>query len=181
MVSSEGEFRALSPAQGQHRQLQAKKKLAAQQLRDGDRAAIKEVFEMLDIDNSGQMDKREFKVALESLGFQVTQSQVQTLLNDMDLDGSGLIGFEEFESVMTKKMLDRKRHTQMLEKFPLFDSSNTGYISAADLRSLAETLGDTVTDEQLEQMISLADLDGDAKVSAEEFLHVFKSYQLQAV
>ena len=46
------------------------------------------------------------------------------------------------------------------------------------LQGLAETLGDRVSDTELQAMISAADVDQDGLVGPEDFLQVFRDYKL---
>lgn len=49
------------------------------------------------------------------------------------------------------------------------DVDSNGYISAQDLRTFYRALGEDLDDEELDDMISELDLDGDGQVGLEEF------------
>ena len=49
--------------------------------------------------------------------------------------------------------------------FQVFDKDGNGYISAAELRHVMANLGEKLTDEEVEEMIKEADLDGDGQVN----------------
>ena len=49
----------------------------------------------------------------------------------------------------------------------VFDPQNLGYISATDLRHIMTTKGDRMTDEEVDEMIADADLDGDGTIEYE--------------
>jgi centrin-1 len=91
---------------------------------------------------------------------------------DIDLDGSGTIDFEEFVEMMTGKMGDRDSPEEIRRVFKLFDDDETGKISFRNLKRVARELGENMTDEELQEMINKADLDGDGEVNEEEFLRI---------
>lgn len=47
----------------------------------------------------------------------------------------------------------------------VFDKDGNGYISAAELRHVMANLGEKLTDEEVDEMIKEADLDGDGQVN----------------
>lgn len=51
------------------------------------------------------------------------------------------------------------------EAFSVFDRDGDGYISGPELRFVMTKLGENLTDEELEDMIREADLDGDGVIS----------------
>ena len=56
--------------------------------------------------------------------------------------------------------------------FKLFDDDETGKISFRNLKRVARELGENMTDEELQEMINKADIDGDGEVNEEEFLRI---------
>ncbi|CAI9118355.1 OLC1v1019915C1 [Oldenlandia corymbosa var. corymbosa] len=59
---------------------------------------------------------------------------------------------------------------ELKEAFKVFDKDQNGYISASELRHVMINLGEKLTDEEVEQMIREADLDGDGQVNYDEFV-----------
>lgn len=57
----------------------------------------------------------------------------------------------------------------MLKPFKVFDQDGDGFISSEELKSVMLTLGETLTQDEIDEMIREADLDGDGKVCYEEF------------
>ena len=57
---------------------------------------FEEKFTLIDIDHSGCIDKHEFKQLLFQIGEKVSDSRVESLMHDVDQDGSGEIDFDEF-------------------------------------------------------------------------------------
>lgn len=61
---------------------------------------------------------------------------------------------------------------ELKEAFKVFDKDQNGYISASELRNVMMNLGEKLTDEEVDQMIREADLDGDGQVNYEEFVRM---------
>ena len=59
--------------------------------------------------------------------------------------------------------------------FRVFDKDGNGYISSAELRHVMTNLGEKLTDEEVDEMIREADIDGDGQVNYEEFVAMMTS------
>ena len=133
---------------------------------------IKEAFDLFDTDGSGTIDPRELKAAMQSLGFEAKNATIYQMVSDLDKDGSGAIDFDEFLDMMTARMSDKDTKDDISKVFRLFDDDKTGYVSIKNLRRVAKELGETMTDEELMEMIERADSDGDGQVSLEYFYNI---------
>ena len=94
------------------------------------------------------------------------------MVSDLDTDGSGAIDFEEFLDMMTARMSDKDTREDIDKVFRLFDDDKSGYISLKNLRRVAKELGETMTEEELMEMIERADSDGDGNVTPEDFYNI---------
>jgi len=56
---------------------------------------------------------------------------------------------------------------ELRESFKVFDKNGDGYISASELRQVMFTLGEKLTDDEVNEMIREADVDGDGLVNYE--------------
>ena len=86
------------------------------------------------------------------------------MINEVDADGNGTIDFPEFLSLMARKMKDTDTEEELIEAFKVFDRDGNGLISAAELRHVMTNLGEKLTDEEVDEMIREADIDGDGHV-----------------
>lgn len=75
-------------------------------------------------------------------------------------------GFENFCSVDTRKLEKCVTICARLSVMHLVQDGN-GYISAAELRHVMTNLGEKLTDEEVDEMIREADIDGDGQVNYE--------------
>ena len=56
----------------------------------------------------------------------------------------------------------------MIRRAEVFDRDGNGFISAAELRHVMTNLGEKLTDEEVDEMIREADVDGDGQINYEE-------------
>uniref|UniRef100_A0A8C2V8U8 Centrin-4-like n=1 Tax=Chinchilla lanigera TaxID=34839 RepID=A0A8C2V8U8_CHILA len=84
-----------------------------------------------------------------------------------DTDGSGTIDVKELKSEQDEK-------EEILKAFKLFDDDNTGSITLNNIKRVAKELGENLTDNELQEMLSEADSDGDGAINEEEFLRIMK-------
>ena len=147
------------------------------ELKDDQKAEIKEAFDLFDTDGTGTIEAKELKVALRALGFEPKKEELKKLVSDLDKQnsssGHGMLDFNEFLDIMTTKMSEKDSKEQIQKAFALFKGP-TGKISFEDLKTVARELGETMSDEELMEMIKEADKDVDGEVSEEEFLRIIR-------
>ena len=69
--------------------------------------------------------------------------------------------------MMAKKMKDTEGEEEIREAFRVFDKDGNGHISAQELRHIMTNLGEKLTDEEVDEMIKEADIDGDEHINIE--------------
>jgi calmodulin/calcium-binding protein CML len=99
------------------------------------------------------------------------------MVRDVDADGNGTIEFAEFLALVSRQQ--EAAHAdgggaeeELREAFGVFDRDHDGHISKAELRHVMISLGEKLTDEEVEGMIAEADLDGDGLVNFDEFVRM---------
>ncbi|KAF4316304.1 hypothetical protein G195_010244 [Phytophthora kernoviae 00238/432] len=150
----------------------------ADQLTEEQIAEFKEAFSLFDKDGDGTITTKELGTVMRSLGQNPTEAELQDMINEVDADGNGTIDFPEFLTMMARKMKDTDSEEEILEAFKVFDKDGNGFISAAELRHIMTNLGEKLTDEEVDEMIREADIDGDGQINYEEFVKMMMSNSL---
>jgi calmodulin len=108
---------------------------------------------------------------MRSLGQNPTEAELADMINEIDTDGSGLVEFPEFLTMMARKLKDgQDSEEEVIEAFKVFDKEGNGYISAAELRHIVTNLGEKLSDEEADEMIREADIEGNGNINYVEFV-----------
>ncbi|XP_069114918.1 calmodulin-like isoform X2 [Argopecten irradians] len=127
-------------------------------------------FRVFDKDGDGTVSATELGTVMRSLGENPTEEELEALVLEVDTDGNGTIEFDEFVRMMKKKDANKDSPEEIFEAFRVFDREDRGYITVDELRHIMTNLGDKLPDEEVDEMIQLADIDGDGTVEYEEFV-----------
>ena len=148
------------------------------ELDEKEKQEIKEAFDLFDVDGSGNIDLKELTIAMKALGCEPKPGEIEKMIADVDDDGGGEIGFDEFLKMMTNKILNKDPKDDMLKAFKLFDDDNTGSVSFKNLKRVAKETGQTLDEDELQEMFDDADKDQDGVLNEEEWLAMMKRLAL---
>jgi calmodulin len=132
-------------------------------------AAFKEAFQQFDTDGNGHITDVELKAVMDGLSIKSTHAEVVELIAQVDTDGNGTIEFPEFLTIMAKKMADTDASEMVAIAFGSFDKDGDGAIGKADLLQVMTELGETATEDEVDELIRLADKNADGKLDQQEF------------
>ncbi|CAG7730794.1 unnamed protein product [Allacma fusca] len=137
---------------------------------------IKDAFNVFDTDGTGLMNIKELKVALRALGFEPKKPEIKKLINQIDKGHplNGKLCFTDFLQLILIKMSEKDCMDEILKAFKLFDKEQKGNISYDDLKKVVSELGEDLNDEEILEMITTADLDGDSVIDQNEFYMILK-------
>jgi calmodulin len=144
----------------------------ADSLTDEQVAEFREAFSLFDKNGDGQITNQELGTVMRSLAQNPSESELQDMIDEVDADHSGSIDFSEFLAMMARKMRDTDSEEEIREAFKVFDRDNNGYISAAELRHVMTSIGEKLTDDEVDEMIREADKDGDGRIDYQEFVQL---------
>lgn len=132
-------------------------------------AEFKEAFRLFDKDGSGTISTKELGIVMKSLGESKSDAELEQIIAEVDVDGNGEIDFDEYLEMMAKRMSYKGSADQIREAFKVFDKENKGYLTVDELRHIMTNLGERLEDEEVDEMLSIVDADGNGLVDYEEF------------
>ncbi|KAH8504871.1 hypothetical protein H0E87_012199 [Populus deltoides] len=142
-------------------------RVIAESLSEEEIAGLKEMFKMIDADNSGHITLEELKTGLEKVGANTKDSEIAGLMQAADVDNSGTIDYGEFVAAMLHlNKIEKEDH--LYAAFSYFDQDGSGYITKDELQQACEKFG--LGDVQLDEIIREVDQDDDGRIDYSEFV-----------
>lgn len=133
-----------------------------------------DLFQAFDKNGDGVLTKEEIYEGYKSiLGEVEAGKEVERIMNEIDIDKSGTIDYNEFVLAATnrQKVLNKER---LEATFKMFDKDGSGSISADEIKSM---LGTSFTDKKaLDAIVKEADSNGDGEISLKEFKEMMIKY-----
>lgn len=135
-------------------------------------AEFREAFDLFDLDGGGTISAGELATVLNALGQSPTQQEILDMVTAVDSDNSGELDFQEFVMLMARRLndLDGKSESELLaDAFKEFDLDGSGLISPDEMRLVLNQLGETLSEEEVDDFIQNVDMNGDGQIDFEEF------------
>ena len=127
---------------------------------------------MFDTDGSGLIDPKELKAAMQSLGFEQKNPVIYAMIADLDTpENSQGINFDHFLDSITAKLGNKETKDGIARIFDLFDDDKSGSINIHNLRRVAKELGETMSADELKEMLERAASNGD-EITFEDFYFI---------
>lgn len=150
------------------------KQLLIQCISESQLDAFIDAFEAFDFDSDSSISGPELRVVLKSLGIEPTEEVLAEILSEVDADGNGVVDEQEFLIFMASRTLYKDEDQNIKDAFKQFDKDGNGFIDRDELRSLMESLGQKLTEAEIDEMLKDADFDRDGKISYQEFYIMMK-------
>lgn len=125
------------------------------QLTEEQIVGLKEAFSLYDQEKNGTISTKDLGNVMRSLGQQYSEADLVDLINEVDVEGKGLIHFSEFLMMMAGRCFAAwDDEEEMLEALQAFDKEETGFISGSDLKIFLRNLNVNLSEEELEEWLA---------------------------
>ncbi|KAH0459977.1 hypothetical protein IEQ34_010640 [Dendrobium chrysotoxum] len=146
-------------------------RVIAERLSEEEIGGLKELFKMIDTDNSGTITFDELKDGLRRVGAELTEHEIQALMDAADIDNSGTIDYGEFLAA-TLHLNKLEREETLVSAFSYFDKDGSGYITIDELSQACKDFG--LHDGHLDEMIKEIDQNNDGQIDYAEFVAMMR-------
>ncbi|KAJ1971166.1 myosin II light chain [Dimargaris xerosporica] len=143
----------------------------------GTEEGYKEAFSLFDKTGQGHIPISSLGTLLRALGQNPTESDLADILSDLEADlgsKSATVDFATFLKILKRPGGFDKPSSEAFEEFiqafQVFDKEGNGFISAGELRYVLTSLGDRLTDEEVNDLLKGVDTDKNGNIHYAEFV-----------
>uniref|UniRef100_A0A2C9LQT5 EF-hand domain-containing protein n=1 Tax=Biomphalaria glabrata TaxID=6526 RepID=A0A2C9LQT5_BIOGL len=128
-----------------------------------------EVFQLFDKDRNGHISRDELGRVFRALDLDPSQKELDQALKELDKDGNGIIELDDFKMYLkkVKRSSYDERKQEMMQAFSLLDKNNDKFIDAKELSQVLTSLGEVLSEAEINAMIQVADTNKDGKIDYE--------------
>jgi len=134
---------------------------------------VRQIFYAFDHDLSGNIAMCELADALRCCGLYVSQKEVHKLKLSLKLEHQRVVSFGQFYQFL--KLRKKDSVERLTKAFMRFDKQNTGYVDTIELRKCLTTMGEALTESQVDDMLEGLDINADGQVEFQEFVNYMLS------
>ncbi|MFS7908370.1 putative protein kinase CAMK-CDPK family [Helianthus anomalus] len=142
-------------------------KVIASKLSEDEIAGLKQMFKMIDTDNSGNITFEELKIGLKNFGANLEEYEIHDLMQAADINNNGIIDYEEFVAA-TLHLNKVYKEDSIYAAFSYFDKDGSGFITVNEIQQSCKELG--IDESQIDDIIKEADLNNDGRIDYNEFV-----------
>ena len=132
-------------------------------------------FDLFDKDKDGLIYYQELKELMKETTSNLTEADLQDLLNDTDMNEKGQIKFQTYVEIVNKINKKNDSEDELIQAFKIFDKDDSGLISAKKIMDVFIKIDDKLKEEEVLQMIKEFDMDQDGYLNYEEFCAMVKN------
>ena len=125
---------------------------------------------MYDSNKDGNVNSLELANILKAIDINASDEEIKDIITEMDLEGNGEINFENFVSIVKRREKDVDNEEEVLNAFKLFDKEGNGLININELKHIMLTVGNNISETELNDLLKEADTDNDGYINYEEFI-----------
>ena len=118
---------------------------------------LKDAFEIFDKNKEGHITLKELKDLMKVIGYNLSEGELQTIIDEADGDVSGRLDFKEFLGLMSRKMRDYDAEEELIEIFRMFDVNGLGMITKKEMKIV---VGDKISEEEIDEIFKEGGING---------------------
>ena len=131
---------------------------------------FREAFQAFDKDGNGSITTKELGTVMRSLGQNLNEVEIREIIDEVDEDKNGTIDFQEFLSLMARKMKITDKEDELLDAFKTLDIEGTGKILKYDLRNIILSTECGITGDDFEDLLKMINVDDEGYITLHDFI-----------
>lgn len=120
-------------------------------------AQIREEFNKIDTDSTGKINYKDIGDLLNNLEIEFTDEQLQEITTKSNIKDTDKVTFDKFLAVYNALVKEKHKKEDFIAALKAFDEDNDGKITRDELGMLLDNLGESITQEDQNELISQAD------------------------
>lgn len=150
--------------------------IASNLLQESNQERLGQIFRLSDKNNDNLFCKEEFQQALQKAEINIPPKKVEHYFSNLDVNGDGSVDYTEFMAFAAQEEILFEKQ-KLKAAFDAFDWSNTGAITAEDLKHFSASAGGAtafsgekiLNRRTIQAMIQEVDKNGDGQINFDEF------------
>jgi len=139
---------------------------------------LRAVFGVLDEDGAGEITARELLVVLRKIDATATIQAAEAMIQEVDLDQTLTIDFEEFKSMMAAKL--RQASGRVGDMMRLLDIDQDGVLTRREIRDALERVDMLVSEDDVDEMMRACDRGDKGNVTTADLEAMFTAAGVDA-
>lgn len=131
---------------------------------------LRDAFERYDLDSNGTLSANEVRLALISVGYEITEAELYDLIHSVAVRDEERLDLKKFIRMMAPRMANVDSDQSLCRTFNMIDRDRDGYVTVQDVRAIMVVLGEVVTDDDIKDICQAVDMDGDGRISLRDFI-----------
>ncbi|GFO46172.1 calmodulin [Plakobranchus ocellatus] len=146
----------------------------AVELTEDQKVELKEAFSMFEKTGKGRIPARDLGELLRCLGWNPSEQDLEEARHELELTARGSISFAEVEAYIARRggiYNGANAEEDIMVAFQVLDKNGTGKITVSDFRHFMTTMGERMTVEEAEELISRSKQDGKDYIEFSDLVH----------
>jgi len=137
---------------------------------------LKDAFMLFAKEEDGIITVKEIGIIFRSLGLDPSEADLYQMVEEVDTSGKGIINWDQFLSLMRKRIKDTELENDLKEAFKVFDRNDEGVVTATELKHvLISLVSEELTIDEINEMIAQADTNKDGLINYNGFVKMILS------
>ena len=130
---------------------------------------VKDLFDFYDKNRDGVLSQAEIASVLRALGANPSEAEVRELVRKYDTSGRESLNFQDFTMIYREATASPISQRELATYFKFFDKDGSGRIDRDEFKSAMTSLGERLSEDEINTILEDADLNGNGELELEEF------------